>query len=263
MIRALFVAFIAAGTLVATAPAARAVDKDVFKCEDANAKKSAKLAADIFKCIGKCTKRRQLGQDASAVCTDPPDPETQACVDKAAAKYTKVILQKCEGLIPACGEYAPFSPADTAGYAADQVAQNAPLTLSLVEPLAFCAPITDPKDKTQVATFKCEAKAAKSAIGFATSSIKCLGKCAKRRDQKGEVGLDCEITSPGLEAETVACIDGARAKAVAAIDKACIEKAGGFPDCGVYSGAVSGMQVTDFIDLQLQTSDPSEDYCAL
>jgi hypothetical protein len=246
-------------------PAASAVDKAVFKCEDTNAQKSSKLTADVVKCVAACAKRKQLNQDPTAVCNtigQSLDPTTQACVDKGIAKYKQQIVKKCPGQLPSCGDYAPFSPADATGFADFQADFATDLVLQLAEPAGFCASIENPADPAEKAIFKCQETSGKEGLKYASAVTKCVGKCAKRRDQLGETGIDCDLTSSQLDAATATCIGSARQKAVPKINTACLDKAGGFPDCGVFDGAVDANAVIDFIEAQLQLNNPLDSYCA-
>jgi hypothetical protein len=246
-------------------PAAHAVDKAVFACEDTNAQKSSKLTADVVKCVAKCAKNKYIKQDPAAVCNtigQNLDPTTQACVDKGISKYKQQIVKKCPGQLPNCGDYAPFSPGDATGFADFQADFATDLVLQLAEPAGFCAPIDNPADPAQKATFKCEETSGKEGLKYASAVTKCIGKCTKRRDQLGETGIDCDLTSAQLDAATATCIGSARQKAVPKINTACLDKAGGFPDCGVFDGAVDGNAVIDFIDAQLQVNNPLDSYCA-
>jgi hypothetical protein len=98
--------------------------------------------------------------------------------------------------------------------------------------------------------------------------LKCAARCAKRRDLKGEDGINCSACDMDTDTDPAmkACVNKARDKANAKIEKKCLEKAGGFPQCSVvYNGAESGADVTDFAFVQLCAQDPprhAANFCA-
>jgi hypothetical protein len=256
-------------TIAAAGPAA-AVDSATFKCESKQAAAGAKFGAARGGCLAKCWNAEAVagGNDPARNCrpADCPlgsgvfDAVTQACIDKAEAKYLAAYQKACPaGTFPNCGPYTDCfgdpTPPDC------EVANNLDYTNgnSIVfqvdcvgAPSEFC-------DLTAAAA-SCQLKATGALGKLARGVTKCFSKCYAALQLKGDATRDCApagLDGDGLDLVTQGCIDAVKAKITAKIAAACPTP----PTCGLWVlGDLPGWVIDTLVNLSYGTAD--QPYCA-
>jgi hypothetical protein len=82
----------------------KAIEAKHFNCEKAVVTELAKFSRARGKCITTCVGKKQTKPSLNK-CSPSFDPNTAACAQKAVDNYSKAIVSKCTGNMPACGGY--------------------------------------------------------------------------------------------------------------------------------------------------------------
>ena len=247
---------VVAVALLAANIASALTDKNVFKCEDKAVAAVNKWGGARGKCLTKCQlKKVKEGPTSTRVCSNPPglDSETATCTTTADQKYVTAAVAACPtGTFPTCGPYAGENPTT---YANGQIIAQSGLVDATTVPLLIC----------NDAAAKCEGKVVGSLAKLSAAVGKCLAKCYKALQVKGDTTLQCTPQAPPnpfapLDVTTKGCIDAAVAAATTAIGAACPT----LPPCGIYLGGPTALLglVTDNIAGNYATPS-SNPYCTL
>jgi hypothetical protein len=107
-----------------------------FKCQRTVRKFLAKFWAAKLQCFAKCERAEAAGKAAAGSCTQPTDPRTLECLDKAEGKVASLIDNKCEPSVNPSADKPECAPYDTRNGAAWVAAEEASIDARL--PGLFC-----------------------------------------------------------------------------------------------------------------------------
>ena len=232
---AVVAAAFAAGIAVRVIPVgATPLTSAELKCEFATAKAQAKFVASKGGCIAKCITGAAKGKVASPSDCDPNGGSgDSACISTAEGKTTAAQQKKCpSGSCPAC--YGEDNGDPNNAHSGDCVhdsqtrtsdPNNPNSTETQVDPfftIIFCdSHGTDPNQADQKAVLKCENSVSKNGGKLVGALGKCGSKCLAAA-VKGKSTGHCSPPADGTsDMKEVACVNAAKAKAAAGIDKAC------------------------------------------
>jgi len=228
---------VAALVLVARGVWAQPATPDVtdleFSCMRNVAKHGAKAAYNRFKCVTQCVKYAWKGVVDPAECQPPYGGATSVClVDNAyhrrgvEDKYLLAIRKACDATLkpgrecPTC--YSPSNDCSATGAASDWVQREALIADSFV-PGVFCEVTGAGADE-----LNCQRSTAKGIAKWLAASTQCYDKCFDNARRGVWQFSDCDVSAP--QGGTAGCLNAARAKYAAYIDKEC-HPAGALPDC--------------------------------
>jgi hypothetical protein len=249
---------VAGAGLGLAAPVFAQVSKAVEKCEDGTGLALSKFVSSEAKCISKCiATQRKASSPAFGSCFSPfADPTTNACVfgsPNGASTTAQVAIDKVCGLgleCPVC--YAKFPDSEGCSGIGWVDETEANFDGRGVAPLVYC--VENGGMMPSTADAKCEDGVSKALVKFIGAKTRCYQRCNDNMN-KGKIPQGSCTASVPSDMATLACISGAEAKNVAALNKACPS----FPSCyGTFP--VTALDLTSFVE-GIQDSQMFQIYC--
>jgi hypothetical protein len=284
MVKSLGLALLAGAFVVSTAGAA--LDPDVsaleFKCQNTQVKAGVKFTGCKAKCVSKCIAgaRKVPPLNPEADCFPPFGGATLTCIADALkgceAKGIAAINKGCLVLdplktdCPECYSARGGGP-DCSGHAEDVIVDGLsnPASASLETQIdafgfVFCND-NDSNPPQTAAEDKCEQATAKTLVKFVGCKNRCYTKCQGGISKNTIPNGDCSPPSPN-DAATFACLfdplKGCEAKAIAALDKACVTAPADQPECYSHTSSSIVALVETAIDGNIGTGNGAGgNYC--
>jgi hypothetical protein len=216
---------VASFALASVAAAAPVLTDAEFKCQTSVSKAGSKFVGSKAKCASKCiaNARKVPPVNPVADCYAPYGGATEDCIvagpipgKSAEEKFNAAILKICDPLTKITNDCPEcYSGGDCVSEAGDRV-QNVEGNVDNFGPGVFCEqPGADKLENS------CEANTAKTLVKLVGSINKCHDKCHSN-ERKGLIPAgSCSPAITPADGVTLACLNAARGKAVAGVNKKC------------------------------------------
>jgi len=228
-------------------------NKVQLKCQTGATKASITFVSSKLKCAQKCFGKARPTSGPFTGCLPPDytDPKMNTCIldpgKGAEAKASAKIDKSCAAECPVCND-GVLCP-DSAMFVT--FLESA---LDFIGVQIYCREAANESPTKEEA--KCEDAVGKSLVKFVGSKVKCFQNCVTR-EFKGKIpASSCTAGSP-TDVATQECITKAETRAVASIDKVCVDVPGN-PPC--YTPGMSGADWVALGEIAVDAVTPSL-YC--
>jgi len=223
-------------TALIAAGSARAQITDAeLACQAGTAKAMGKFTSNRSKCITKCNQGARKGTNSLSDCIPGAFAGTTAvCTEATEEKAAETEVKKCVKDCPECYDGDGMCAPGDCGCDSLELSEEVAAAIDLYAGFVYCDDSASGDGLTPVEA-KCQDGATKALAKLVGKRLRCFQQC-HQKVQKGDLPAGvCNL--PVSDADTLACLATASAKAAPAIDRLCEPLGGDRPEC---FGSVGG-----------------------